>query len=124
MRFRTYSKASILLLLVAFPIATFADALIVSQAMFASTITEYFVEKEHVRVELEIGMSDLDAFRNLLPDAIFLKLGYEPEPINERLRLFFERDFSDSILDTSELQNEYCRLKICYIILFTIGINI
>ncbi len=94
MRFRTYSKASILLLLVAFPISTFADALIVSQAMFASTIAEYFVEEDHVRVELEIGMSDLDAFRNMLPDAIYQEMGHAPEPLEERLKLFFERDFA------------------------------
>ena len=87
-------KVLMLLFLMTSPIIAFADALIVSQAMFASTIAEYFVEKDHVRVELEIGMNDLDAFRNLLPDAIFLEMGYEPEPINERLKLFFERDLA------------------------------
>jgi len=83
-----------MLILVALPIASFADALIVSQAMFASTIAEYFVEEDHVRVELEIGVNDLDAFRNLLPDAIFEKLGNEPVPMDERLKLFFERDLA------------------------------
>ena len=94
MKLRTYSKLSMLLMLVALPITGFTDALIVSQAMFASTIAEYFVEKDHVRVELEIGVNDLDAFRNLLPDAIFQEMGYEPEPVSERLELFFERDLA------------------------------
>ncbi|NOR40086.1 MAG: hypothetical protein GQ537_02610, partial [Gammaproteobacteria bacterium] len=89
-----FSKVSMLFVLVALPITSFADALIVSQAMFASTIAEYFVEEGHVRVELEIGMSDLDAFRNLLPDAIYQEMGHEPEPMEERLKLFFERDFA------------------------------
>ena len=52
-----------------------ADAIVVSQAMFASTIVEYFVEDDHVRVELEIGMQDLQAFRNILPESIYAKLG-------------------------------------------------
>ena len=94
MKLRVYSIVSLLFMLVASPVATFADALLVSQAMFASTIAEYFVEKDHIRVELEIGVSDLDAFRNLLPDAIFQKLGYEPETVSERLKLFFGRDFA------------------------------
>jgi hypothetical protein len=36
--------------------AAFADAIVVSQAMFASTIAEYYVEEDGVRVELEIGL--------------------------------------------------------------------
>ena len=49
----------------------------VSQAMFASTIAEYFVEKDHVRVELEIGLIDLAAFRNLFPDSIYTFRGLQ-----------------------------------------------
>ncbi len=94
MKLRVYSTASALLVLFALPIAAFADALVVSQAMFASTIAEYFVEEDHIRVELEIGMSDLDSFRNLLPDAIYQEMGHQPEPMEERLKLFFERDFA------------------------------
>jgi len=94
MKIRTYSKASLFLLLIAFPIAAIADAIVVSQAMFASTIAEYFVEEDHIRVELEIGMGDLEAFRNLLPDAIYQEMGHKPEPVSERLKLFFERDFA------------------------------
>ena len=54
MKLRVHSKVSILLLLVTLPISAFADALVVSQAMFASTIAEYFVEEDHVRVEVAL----------------------------------------------------------------------
>ena len=37
---------------------TLADAIVRSRAMFADTIAEYFVEDDHVRLELEI--SDID----------------------------------------------------------------
>jgi hypothetical protein len=78
-----------------------ADAIVVSQAMFADTIAEYFVEEDHVRVELEIGASDLDVFRNLLPDGIHQQMGHPPRPIQERIVEFFERDLS--ILADGEL---------------------
>jgi hypothetical protein len=94
MKLPFFSKVSMLLMLVTLPIVAIADALVVSQAMFASTIAEYFVEEDHVRVELEIGVNDLDVFRNLLPDAIFEKLGNEPVAMEDRLRLFFERDLA------------------------------
>ena len=81
-------------MLLVFPMAVCADALVVSQAMFASTIAEYFVEEDQVRVELEIGVDDLPSFRNLLPDAIFQEMGYDPEPLEDRLQLFFSRDFA------------------------------
>lgn len=94
MNLRALSITLVLLIVVARPLTVLADAIIVSQAMFASTIAEYFVEEDQVRVELEIGMNDLSSFRNLLPDAIFQKMGYGPEPIEDRLDLFFSRDFA------------------------------
>jgi hypothetical protein len=68
-----------------------ADAIVVSQAMFATTIAEFFVEDETVRLELEIGMADLAAFADLLPDDIYEKLGKAPLPLAERLERFFTR---------------------------------
>ena len=70
------------------PACAFADALIVSQAMFASTIVEYYVEDDHVRVELEIGMQDLDPMRNILPDSIYAQMGYPAALAEDRLELF------------------------------------
>jgi len=79
--------------LMLFSSACMADAIIRSQAMFASTIAEYFVERDHVRLELEIGEPDIAAFRNLLPDGFYEKLAFEPEgSFEERLALFTGRD--------------------------------
>ncbi len=69
-----------------------ADAIIRTQAMFASTIAEYYVEEEKIRLELEIGAADLQSFRNLLPDEIDQKLGHPPWAFAERLADFFTRD--------------------------------
>ena len=58
----------------------------------ASTIAEFFVDEHGIRVELEIGAADLNAFRNLLPDALYEKLGDQKRPLAERLPNFFEND--------------------------------
>jgi hypothetical protein len=70
-----------------------ADAIIRTQAMLASTIAEYYVQDGGVTAELEIGLSNLEGFRNLLPDEIYEKLGYPPQPLQERLTSFFRQDF-------------------------------
>ncbi len=63
-----------------------------SQAMFADTIAEYYVDDDHVRLELEIGSNDVGAFRNLLPDALYQRLGYGDAPLEERLPKFTSED--------------------------------
>jgi len=83
-----------LLIILLAPISAYADAIVVPQAMFASTIAEYFVEDDHVRVELEIGMQDLQAFRNVLPETIYAKLGNPSAAVEDRLDLFFGRDLA------------------------------
>ena len=65
-----------------------AHAIIRTQAMFATTIAEFFIEENRVVVELEIGLNDLPAFRNLLPDEIYERMGYAPAPLAQRLRTF------------------------------------
>ena len=74
------------------PALAAADAIIRTQAMLASTIAELFVEKDRIYVELEIGLSDVEAFRNLLPDDIYQKLGGPALPLRERLPRFFRED--------------------------------
>jgi len=86
-------KITTLVLVLGLPAAACADALVWSDAMKASTIAEYYVEEEGVRVELEIGLQDLSAFANLVPDELYEKLGNEPRPLAERLGEFFRRDF-------------------------------
>ena len=69
-----------------------ADAIMRSQAMFADTIAEYFVEDDHVRLELEIGSNDVAAFRNLLPDALYERLEFGVESLENRLPVFVSED--------------------------------
>ena len=74
------------------PASGLADAIVRSQAMLATTIVEYYVKDESVTVELEIGLRDLETFRNLLPDDIYERAGHSPRPMSERLELFFRED--------------------------------
>ena len=69
-----------------------ADAIMRSQAMFADTIAEFYVEDDHVRLELEIGFNDVGAFRNLLPDALYQQLNFGDTPLKERLNRFTVKD--------------------------------
>jgi len=85
-------RATLILLLWVTPAPLNPDALIITKAMTASTIAEIYVDEDAIRVELEIGIKDLEAFRNLLPDAMYERLGYEPVPLATRLRRFFRED--------------------------------
>ena len=76
------SLACALLMLAKAPTAH-ADAIMITKAATAPTICEFFVETNHLRVELEIGLEDLRAFRYLLPDAIYTKLGYASQFNND-----------------------------------------
>ncbi len=70
-----------------------ADAVVVTQAMFAGTIAEFFVEEGRVTLALEIGARDLETFRNLLPDDVYQAMGHTPAPVAERRARFFQHDF-------------------------------
>lgn len=63
MKARFFFKTACLMMLFCWPMTAFTDAIMVSRAMFASTIAGYFVEEDHVRVDLEIGIDDLAAYR-------------------------------------------------------------
>jgi hypothetical protein len=69
-----------------------ADAIIITQAMKASTIAEVFISEGTIRVELEVGGRDLPGFRNLMPDGVYERMRYEPRPFAERLEEFFNED--------------------------------
>ena len=75
------------------PSALESDAIVVTRAMLASTVSEIFVHEDSVVVELEIGLQDLSAFANLLPDELHERLGFDPEPWSERLVRFVREDF-------------------------------
>jgi hypothetical protein len=82
------------LILLAYAGLLSADAIVRSQAMFADTIAEYYVEDDHVRLELEIGQTDVGPFRNLLPDALYAQLEYGGTPLAQRLKTFTSRDMA------------------------------
>jgi hypothetical protein len=63
-----------------------------TRAMLATSIAELFIEEDGVRVELEIGVDAIEAFGNLLPDAIYAKTGLPDAPIADRLHNFFVDD--------------------------------
>ena len=74
------------------PSMVLADAIVVTKAMTASTIAEIFISEDAIRVELEIGGPDLKGFRNLMPDGVYERMGFEPEPFVDRLVRFFGED--------------------------------
>jgi len=79
--------------------SAYGDALVVTKAMNASTIAEVFVEDQIVRIKLEIGVSDLASFQNILPDDIYTALGNDYRPLDVRLEQFFSKDL---VLRTDE----------------------
>jgi len=87
-----WPKRLTLLLFLLLPQLLLADAIMVSRAMKASTIAEVFIEQEAVRIELAIGIGDIPAFKNILPDDIYAKLGHAPAPLVLRLERFFSQD--------------------------------
>ena len=82
----------ILALIYCFSRPVFADALLRSQAVKASTIAQYYIDEQGVRVELEIGLEFIDGFKNLLPDAIYHEFGFGEKPLGERLENFFAQE--------------------------------
>ncbi len=72
---------------------SWADALVLTRAMQASTIAEIFVERERIRVELEVGAPDLPAFANCLPDKSYEAITGDVEPLETRLATFFDSDW-------------------------------
>jgi hypothetical protein len=95
------------LLLILLPLQAVADAIVRSTAMFADTIAEYYVDEDHIRLELEIGEADIASFRNLLPDQIYQQLGYGDEPLKDRLSLFLNQDMA--IFHAGELLSGFVR---------------
>jgi len=71
-----------------------SDAIVITRAMLASTIAQIWVEQDSVVVEFEIGPEDAKAFRNLLPNELYSRLGYTPEPWIDRLLRFVAEDFT------------------------------
>jgi len=80
------------LLLLATAIAAHADALMVTRAMTATTIAEIFIDDAGVAFEIEVGQGNFQAFRNLVPDEVYTRLGFGERPLPERLVEFCADD--------------------------------
>jgi len=89
-----YILPAMLLLFILTPALVRPDALIVVRAMTATTIAEIFIEEGQVRAEIEIGVADLPGFRDIMPDEIYERLGFEPEPLEDRIPRFFREGLS------------------------------
>ena len=82
-------------------VSAHADWINLTGAENARNIAEIYIEKDHVRVKLEIFVEDLLVFEELVPDDFF------PEPIpgrpgpEERIRIFDDQTFQ-VITDTEQ----------------------
>ena len=76
---------AVLVLLITMQSVARGDAIMVTRAMRATTILQMRIEEGGITVDLEIGVPDLDGFRNLLPDAIYEKIEGAPRRNSERL---------------------------------------
>ena len=70
-----------------------ADAIVQSYAMFSTTIVEIFIDEQGIVVDFEVGLNDLPAFANLLPDDLYERLDNDPVPLAKRMQRFFAEDF-------------------------------
>ena len=74
------------------PVSGWSDAIIRTQAMQAGAIAQYFVDESGIRLELEIGLTELENFQNLLPDELYTEMTGEVRPLAERLVELIEND--------------------------------
>jgi len=70
-----------------------ADAIVVPEAMTATTVMEIFVEEDEVRVELEASVPDLVAFDSIFPDRFRVRMGQQSEPVEVLVERFFTEEF-------------------------------
>ena len=61
------------LITVLFSSASHADWINLSGAENARNIAELYVEKDHVKIRLEVFVGDLPLFEELIPDSLFSK---------------------------------------------------
>lgn len=71
-----------------------ADAIVISQALKATSIAEFHIDETGIRTTLEVGLNALPAFSNMIPDEIYREMGLGTEPFEERLRSFLGKDMA------------------------------
>lgn len=69
-----------------------SDAIVRTEAMRAATIAQYFVDESEVFLKLEIGLSGMEDFKDLLPDESYERLTGEAKPLADRLLELFTQD--------------------------------
>ncbi len=87
---RLSALALLMTLAMVAPRVVFADAVVVTRAMKASTIAEIFVEEGSITVELELGETELGAFATLVDAAT--EASELPAPIPARAELYVLAD--------------------------------
>jgi len=99
---RTLLKSFFLFLfIVVFPFSSHADWINLTGSESARNIAEIYVEKDHVKINLEIFVQDLALFSELIPDDFFLK-GIPGRPaLEERIKIFADQTFQ-IITDSGE----------------------
>ena len=71
-----------------------ADAITMNRAASATTIAEVFVGNDQVSVEIEIGPSDIEAFKNLMNDELLQRFEFStPLTSDQRLTRFFNQEW-------------------------------
>ncbi len=75
-----------------FSAQVYADALMKNKAMSANTIIEFYVDDNGVRAEFEIGLPEIENFKNLLPDPIYQELNFGDTPMLPRVQTFVSEE--------------------------------
>lgn len=88
-----------------------ADAFVVTKAMQAATIAEIFIEPAEVRVGLEVGVSDLQAFQDLLPDDLYERITGQDKPWEARAQRFLSTQWV-VVADDRKLAGRIDRIEI------------
>jgi hypothetical protein len=88
-----------------------ADWINLTGAQSAPNIAEIYVQEDHVRLELEIYIGDMEKFIDLLPDDFLKQAGVDPPPLKERLKRFSAETFRFVTEDQKHLQAELKRVE-------------
>jgi len=78
----------------------------VNNSVQASSIIQFYIEEDGIRVELEIGMDSLNAFKNLLPNEIYTYYGFGEEPFAQRQKHFFTNELAILTKDGKPLEGK------------------
>jgi len=91
---KSFFKILLLFLVLAgYPSQIFADWINLTGAENARNIVEIYVEKDRVKIKLEVFVEDLLLFQELIPDQFFSKPFANRPGLEERLTSFADQTF-------------------------------